>query len=271
MSAVTLMHGDCLERMAAIADGSVDMVLCDLPYGTTQNAWDAVIPFDALWEHYWRVCKPSAAIVLTAAQPFTSALVMSQPKEFRYQWVWEKAKATGFLNAKKQPLRAHEDVLVFYKCLPTYSPQMTMGEPYSMLKKSCATGSYGSQANRAGLICASDGERYPRSVLKMANSLRVESVHPTQKPVELMEYLIRTYTHAGETVLDSTMGSGTTGVEAVNLGRSFVGIERDAAYFEIAQQRIAAAGAADLFRAPVPIDIAEPVDVVTLDLFEAAL
>ena len=244
MSGFTLMHGGCLERMAEIEPGSVDMVLADLPYGTTQNKWDSVIPLDQLWPALERVAKPSAAIVLTAAQPFTSALVMSQPKLFRYQWVWEKPNATGFLNAKKQPLRAHEDVLVFCRAQPVYMPQMRTGcAPYAKKRSGGASENYGQQTIS---VSASDGERYPRTVLQIAADK--DKLHPTQKPVALMEYLIRTYSHSGETVLDCTMGSGTTGVACVNTGRKFIGIERDAAYFAIAQQRIdAAAAQASLF------------------------
>lgn len=233
---VRLMLGDCLERMAEIADGSVDMVLCDLPYGITQNKWDEVIPFAGLWAHYWRVLKPNGAAVLTAAQPFTSALVMSQPKAFRYQWVWEKPNATGFLNAQKQPLRAHEDVLVFYRAQPAYTPQMIDGEAYSKAPGQKLTESYGHQSDRGARFYA--GGRYPRTVLLLSSVVRAESMHPTQKPVALMEYLIRTYTHEGDTVLDNTMGSGTTGVACANTGRSFIGIERDPEYFEIAKARI---------------------------------
>jgi site-specific DNA-methyltransferase (adenine-specific) len=234
------MLGDCLERMAEIPDGSVDMVLCDLPYGTTQNKWDSVIPFEPLWAAYRRVCKPNAAIVLTASQPFTSALVMSNIDWFKYCWVWDKVnRPTGHLNAKKQPLRETEDIAVFYAGQPTYNPQMVDGDPYS------ATGSkksdcYGSQKTTT-TICT--GKRYPRNVIKIAADERgtVGRIHPTQKPVALMEYLIRTYTNAGETVLDNTMGSGTTGVACARAGRRFVGIERDEAYFAIARQRIESA------------------------------
>lgn len=230
----TLLLGDCLERMAEIPDGSVDMVLCDLPYGITHNKWDAIIPLEPLWAHYWRVCKPNAAIVLTASQPFTSALVMSQVKAFKYQWIWEKSKATGFLNAKKQPLRAHEDVLIFYQAQPTYNPQMGIGQPY--LKKG---GPNNSENYKPGLYCRAkenDGQRYPRTVVQFSSVSHGD--HPTQKPVALMEYLIRTYTNPGETVMDNCFGSGTTGVACVNTRRKFIGIERDERYFDIAVRRI---------------------------------
>jgi site-specific DNA-methyltransferase (adenine-specific) len=236
---MNLMKGDCLEMMKLIPNGSVDMVLCDLPYGTTQNKWDAVIPFEALWAEYRRICK--GAIVLTAAQPFTSALVMSQPDVFKYQWVWRKPNGTGFLNAKKQPLRNHEDVLVFYANQPTYNPQFTEGKPYRQ-KQGSGTDNYG--AVRDNYETVSDGKRYPLTVVDFHQGDK--KVHPTQKPVALMEYLIRTYTNEGDTVLDNTMGSGTTGVAAVNTGRQFIGIERDDKYFAIAKKRIEDAMYGDL-------------------------
>ncbi|WP_457659571.1 DNA-methyltransferase [Sinorhizobium medicae] len=228
---VDLRQGDCLEILPTIEAGSVDMVLCDLPYGTTQNKWDSIIPLERLWAEYRRICR--GAIVLTAAQPFTSALVMSALDMFKYQWVWDKSQVTGFLNAKKQPLRRHEDVLVFYEKQPTYNPQFTEGRPYS-INRSHATSNYGSQVDNA---TESDGMRYPTSILSIPQP-RIKGGHPTQKPVALMEYLIRTYTNDGETVLDNTMGSGTTGLAARNTNRSFIGIERDPEYFAIAEQRI---------------------------------
>ena len=229
-----LMNADCLQAMCVIPDGSVDMVLCDLPYGTTQNKWDSVIPFEPLWKEYWRVLKPNGAVVLTAAQPFTSALVMSQPQAFKYQWVWDKGQITGFLNAKKQPLRKHEDVLVFYRQQPTYNPQFLEGKAYKTTRRTTSE-NYGPQVENT---TESDGKRYPTSILPIAHP-RVESGHPTQKPVSLMEYFIQTYTNEGETVLDNCMGSGTTGVACKNTGRNFIGIERDPEYFRIASERIA--------------------------------
>lgn len=312
-----LMLGDCLERMKEIPDGSVDMVLCDLPYGTTACKWDSVIPFEPLWEQYRRVAKTNAAIVLTASQPFTSAVVMSNPEMFRYSWVWEKEQGVNFLTAKKNPMKVHEDVLVFYLdeaevkgrspkfsglrdyfalerkrlgltakdikrllgndmgghyftggvqwTLPTlenykrlqvsggftrdwhelksqfdaiakdcrirYSPQMTSGKPY--------VSGLGSSGDVTGNVVKTrtenEGTRYPRSIQKFK---RETGMHPTQKPVALMEYLIRTYTNEGDTVLDNCMGSGTTGVACINTGRKFIGIELDQGYFDIAKQRI---------------------------------
>jgi DNA modification methylase len=234
---MTLLHGDCLDLLSTIEAGSVDAIVADLPYGTTQNRWDAVIPFDAMWKAFERVCKPNAAIVLTAAQPFTSALVMSNPRAFRYEWIWEKPKATGHLNAKKQPMKAHESALVFYRSQATYNPQMGEGEPYRWNSKRKHSENYGAATRDT----ANDnpGVRYPRTVLQFPHVAAGSNVHPTQKPVALMEYLIRTYTNEGEVVLDPTMGSGTTGVACINTGRRFIGIERDAGYFDIAERRIA--------------------------------
>lgn len=242
---IQLMQGDCLELMASIPDGSVDMVLCDLPYGTTQNKWDSVIPFESLWAHYLRVLKKNGAVVLTAAQPFTSALVMSQQKAFKYQWVWEKSRVTGVLNAKKQPLRNHEDVVVFYRAQPTYNPQGVVSCSMRASTGIAANGKSSENYGKIGVKQTEDGKYeqtqtgYPRSVLKISSEGK--TIHPTQKPVALMEYLIKTYTNEGETILDNCMGSGTTGVACVNTGRNFIGIERDPEYFRIASERIAAA------------------------------
>jgi len=243
--AVTIYLGECLERMQEIETGSVDMVMADLPYGTTQNKWDSVIPLEPLWAEYRRVCKKNAAIVLTSAQPFTSLLVASNLAEFKYDWCWKKPKGTGHLNAKKQPMRDKEDVLVFYREQCSYNPQFTVGEPYKdkagkdHSASSSMTGSYGSYTNYRE---DNDGKRYPKQVIEFGVVER-GTVHPTQKPVSLMEYLIRTYTNEGEVVLDNTMGSGTTGVACINTGRKFIGIERDQTYFEIASKRLAAISA----------------------------
>lgn len=232
-----LMNADCLQAMCVIPDGSVDLILCDLPYGTTQNKWDSVIPFETLWVHYWRLLKPNGAVVLTAAQPFTSALVMSQPDAFKYQWVWEKTQAVGHLNAWKQPMRKHEDVCVFYRKPPTYNPQVEdkpAENQRPQTRRTKPTDNYG--AHSLDVFRCPPDKSMPSSVLKIPNAQK--TVHPTQKPVALMEYLIKTYTNAGETVLDNCMGSGTTGVAARNTGRNFIGIERDPEYFRIAQERI---------------------------------
>lgn len=233
---INLMHGDCLKLMKDIPDSSVDLILCDLPYGSTQCKWDTVIPFAALWDQYLRIAKRNAAIVLHAAQPFTSALVMSRPDLFRYEWIWEKGNATGFLNAKKQPMRAHESALVFYRKQPTYNPQMTSGhERKTASSKTVNSECYGKAIS---LTNYDSTERYPRSVQFFSSDKQSGNYHPTQKPVALMEYLIRTYTNEGDTVLDNCMGSGTTGVACVNTGRKFTGMEMDSTYFEIASKRI---------------------------------
>ena len=229
------MHGDCLEKMKEIADGSVDMVMADLPYGTTACKWDSVIPFESLWAAYKRVCKKNAAIVLTASQPFTSALVASNIGAFRHGWIWEKNQGVNFQLAKIQPLKVHEDVCVFGFESPHYYPQGL--KPCSITKSNKRNGGgldhLSSEYLRVPYQQTVTG--YPRSILKIG---RNRGLHPTQKPVALMEYLIRTYTNAGDTVLDNTMGSGTTGVACVNTGRSFIGIERDEKYFAIASNRI---------------------------------
>ena len=234
--------GDCLEIMQALPAGSVDLIACDLPYGTTRNAWDAVLPFDKLWPLYQRVLRAGGAAVLTATQPFSSAIVMSNPGQFKYEWVWQKSRVTGVLNAKHQPLRQHEVVLVFADGKTTYNPQ---GLQACSKRTSTGVTRKGSTANYGAITQTEDGTYeqtatgYPRSVLAIPSGGK--TVHPTQKPVALMEYLIRTYTHPGDVVLDNTMGSGTTGVACMNTGRAFIGIEKDEGYFAIAQQRIEAA------------------------------
>lgn len=241
-----LMNADCLQAMCVIPDGSVDLILCDLPYGTTACKWGSVIPFEPLWREYWRALKPSGAAVLTAAQPFTTQLIASQIDRFRYCWYWMKPGVTGFANAKKQPLRCVEDVAVFYRSPPTYNPQGLIYSP--KVKKNGKSvggdtlrvdvaGSEGKGSLRTpGAEYVQDFTNYPRQTLEFAQSDK--KVHPTQKPVALMEYLIRTYTNEGETVLDNCMGSGTTGVACKNTGRNFIGIERDPEYFRIASERI---------------------------------
>lgn len=232
----TLWNEECLEAMKRIPDGSVDMVMCDLPYGTTQNKWDSVIDLPSLWSAYKRVCKPSAAIVLTAAQPFTSVLVCSNLRDFKYTWVWKKSKPTGHLNAKKQPMRNTEDVAVFCSEVPLYLPQGT--SPTSHTVSRTNRGNYGSCSKTTQQTVTG----YPTTILEFATQ---NGIHPTQKPVALMEYLIKTYTHPGDMVLDNCMGSGTTGVACMNLGRRFIGIEKDVehGYFQIAEKRISEAAA----------------------------
>ena len=231
---INLIQGDCLERMKEIPDGSVDMVLTDPPYGTTACKWDSVIPFDPMWEQLKRVTKKNGAIVLFAQTPFDKVLGASNISDLRYEWVWQKEAGSGHLNAKKAPMKNHENVLVFYSSRPTYNPQMRMGfKPYTQAQGKTKSQNYGKQT---GAITVSNGDRYPLTVIQFARDKG--KVHPTQKPVALMEYLIKTYTNEGETVLDFTMGSGTTGVAAKNLGRGFIGIEMNETYFKIAKDRI---------------------------------
>lgn len=233
-----LHQGDCLEVMRTLPDGCVDMVLCDLPYGTTACKWDAVIPFEPLWAEYRRLCK--GAVVLTAFQPFTTALIASNYEGFKYTWVWDKVLPRGHLNAKKQPMRVHEDIIVFCDRLTPYIPQMTLGHKRKIARTRYTKSGDGAQvygAETRDTHYDSD-ERYPTSILSLSTANQSGKVHPTQKPVELMEYMIRTYTKEGDVVLDNTMGSGTTGVACATTGRRFIGIERDDKYFEIACKRV---------------------------------
>lgn len=231
-----LLHGDCLELMKDIPDESIDMILCDLPYSTTRNEWDSIIPLNDLWDQYERIVKDNASIVLFSQMPFTAKLVNSKLKYFRYEWIWKKAKATGYLNAKKMPLKEHENILVFYKKLPVYNPQWEWGKPYEHLKKSPHSGNYGKQKDNIAAI--SDGRRYPKDILTFSYKESDRHLHPTQKPVALLEYLIKTYTNEGEVILDNCMGSGSTGVACMNTNRRFIGIEKEEKYFNIARERI---------------------------------
>ena len=239
-----LIHGDCLIEMKDIPDKSVDMILCDLPYGTTQCKWDIVIPFEPLWEQYERIIKDDGAIVLTASQPFTTELIHSNIKLFKYEWIWEKSKTVGFLNAKNAPLKKHENVLIFSKgktanCNKNnmkYYPQDLI--EINKIKKSVKQSNDTVVGNRPSrnkeYIAKYTG--YPTSILRFNNEKK--QLHPTQKPVALLEYLIKTYTNENEIVLDNCMGSGSTGVACVNTNRNFIGIELDKTYFDIASKRI---------------------------------
>lgn len=239
MSEIKLYQGDCLEIMKIIPSGSVDMVLCDLPYGTTQNKWDVVIPFDSLWEQYNRVAKPNAAFVLFAQGLFYVDLVNSNRANFRYDIVWDKQLKSGFLNANVMPLRVHEQIAVFYKSKPTYNPQKVKGQPThskgtAVFTKDVTNNNYGDYTPVENI----NDMKYPSSILSYQKPHPSVSVHPTQKPVELLEYLIKTFTNEEGVVLDNTMGSGSTGVACVNTGRDFIGIEIDENYFKIAEKRI---------------------------------
>lgn len=262
---INLRQGDCLEVMKDIPDKSIDMILCDLPYGTTAYKWDVVIPFDKLWEQYNRIIKDNGAIVLFGSQPFTSSLIMSNIKNFKYEWIWEKQKASNFMNVKYQPLKYHENICVFSKETHKYYPQKYKVLEFEKikqmndkeLKQVFETRDYDrfGKVDRRKIInnpktnkeylgnaiikirSADDGHRYPKSVLKINKEINT-NLHPTQKPVALLEYLIKTYTNENDTVLDNCMGSGSTGVACVNTNRNFIGIELDENYFNIAKERI---------------------------------
>ena len=230
---IDLKHGDCLELMKDIPAGSVDLVLTDPPYGTTACKWDSVIPFKPMWEQLKRIVKPNGAICLFGSEPFSSALRMSNIKNFKYDWIWEKEQGANFMLCKYQPYKVHEIVSVFSKEKHNYFPQMTEGKPYISGK-----GTSGEiTGNRPKVQTKNEGKRYPRSIQRF-NTEKNKSTHPTQKPIALLEYLIKTYTNEGETVLDFTMGSGSCGVACINTNRDFIGIELDENYFNIAKKRI---------------------------------
>lgn len=236
-----MLHGDCLELLPRVATGSVDMVFADLPYGVTANKWDSVIPFEPLWEQLLRVGKRNAAFVFTATFKFACALKDSQPDYLRYDLIWEKGRPTGMTTAKRQPLRAHESILVFYRAQPTYNPQMQPGgRKYGPQKANGGSENSGNADTHTTAYVKENkvGMNYPRSVLFFPSVNNREILHPTQKPVALLEWLIRTYTNSGEVVLDPTAGSGTTLVACANTGRHGIGIEKDAAYFATAQARL---------------------------------
>jgi len=241
MYKLQLIQGDCLELMKDIPDGSVDMILADLPYGTTACKWDTIIPFEPLWEQYNRVIKDNGAIVLFGSEPFSSRLRMSNIKNFKYDWIWLKSLGANPLLCKKQPMKYHEIISVFYKKQPTYNPQMTKGKKRN--KKPCTWGNkkdeiYGGCLSDFNGVDNVNDVYYPRSYQYFSNANQKEKRHPTQKPVALLEYLIKTYTNEGDLVLDNCMGSGTTGVACKNLNRNFIGMELDQDYFEIAKKRI---------------------------------
>ena len=238
---IDLRQGDCLELMKDIPDKSIDMILADLPYGTTACKWDTIIPFEPLWEQYERVIKDNGAIVLFGSEPFSSHLRLSNLKRYKYDWIWEKAIGANPLLCKKQPMRYHENISVFYKKQCVYNPQMTIGK---MRDKKPKTWGDKTDEIYGGALSNFKGKSnvnnlyYPRSYQYFSNANQKDKLHPTQKPVELLEYLIKTYTNEGETVLDNVMGSGSTGVACINTNRNFIGIELDEDYFEIAKKRI---------------------------------
>lgn len=241
-----IYHGDCLELMVGIPDHSIDMILCDLPYGTTQCKWDTVIDLHTLWHHYKRVVKMDALIALFAQTPFDKVLGVSQLGWLKYEWIWEKTQATGHFNAKRMPMKAHENILIFYNGNPTFNPQKTQGHQpvnnYTKKAEVCnKTELYGKV--KRDISGGGETDRYPRSVQvfpsdKQKNKLN-GTIHPTQKPVALCEYLIRTYTNEGDTVLDNCAGSGTTGIACQNTNRSFILIEQEQKYVDIIEQRLA--------------------------------
>lgn len=240
---VSLHFGDCLEVLPRL-DLQVDAIISDLPYGTTQNQWDSVIPLERLWPLIWSAAKPSAAVALNAAQPFTSVLIASQLQRFKYTWIWQKSRPTGHMNAKKQPMREHEEVCVFYRSQPTYNPQFLTGAPNHVGSKPRIKSHSDNYGKQYEVVEPSTDRKYPKTILPFTVVSPSHVLHPTQKPVGLIEYLIDTYTNPGDLVLDLTMGSGTTGVAAINRGRRFVGIESDPAYFSVAARRLSEAKAA---------------------------
>lgn len=236
---IKLLHGRCEDLLQQIPDKSVDAVIADPPYGTTKCKWDTPINLAEMWKQLNRIVKDRGVIILMAQTPFDKILGASNIKQLKYEWIWEKGNATGFLNAKKMPLKAHENALVFYNKLPTYNPQLTHGHPKKTTKRKTVNSEcYGKALNLAEYESTS---RYPRSVQFFSSDKQKNNFHPTQKPVSLMKFFIETYTNVGDHVLDFTMGSGTTGVACRDLGRSFTGIEKDFKYFLIAEQRIKSA------------------------------
>lgn len=236
---IKLIHGDCMWAMQDIPANSIDMICADIPYGTTQCAWDSALSLERMWAHLYRIVKPNAAIVLFSAQPFTSVLVNSNIRDWRTEWVWEKGNATGFLNAKKQPLRAHENIQVFYQRQPTYNPQFTEGHQRKTSKRKTVNSDvYGKALHVTEYDSTS---RYPRDVQFFSSDKQKGNYHSTQKPVALVRYLIETYSNPGDWVLDFTMGSGTAGVACVETDRPFIGIEKDVQSFDTARWRIDAA------------------------------
>ena len=255
-----IYNEDCLTGMQRIPDGTVDAIICDLPYGTTACAWDSVIPFEPMWEQFRRVTKPNAAIVLFGSEPFSSALRMSNIKEYRYDLIWDKQKGFGFANANKMPMKSHENISVFYRHLPTYNPQKTAGKPYKCkggLRHAVNRGLLTNRVlteeekadpanikNRSGIATFirstvdNKGDRFPGSIISIPREYN-GIVHPTQKPVDLLRYLVLTYSNEGDTILDATIGSGTTAVAAIREKRHFIGFELNKEYFDIAQRRIA--------------------------------
>lgn len=234
----TLVNADCFDVFPFIEDKSIDAIICDLPYGTTACKWDSILPLDKLWNEYKRVLKPNGVILLTASQPFTTVLIGNDLKMFKYNLVWDKVAVTNPMLAKKQPMRCHEDILIFYNKQPTYNPQMRVGVKWSRAgKKQHTTDTLGQ--NTLFNNGSDESEmKYPKSIVTFSNADKTKNEHPTQKPLELMEYLIKTYTNEGDTVLDNTMGSGTCGLASIKNNRKFIGIEKEKQYYDVAVRRL---------------------------------
>ena len=230
---------DCLEGMKQIPDGTIDAVICDLPYGTTENEWDAVIPFGPLWEQYLRVCKKNAPIVLFSQMPFTVDIINSQRKLFRYEWIWQKEQGSGFMNANRMPLKIHENILVFYQNLPVYNPQREKSTiPLVKGERICVSTSKNYNPLIDRVSWSDDGYRMPNDIIVFPRKKDEGRMHPTQKPVDLLRYLVLTYTNEGDTVLDNCMGSGTTAIACIKERRHFIGFELSKEYFDKAVKRI---------------------------------
>lgn len=239
VSGSTFVNADCFDVFPFIEDKSIDAIICDLPYGTTACKWDSILPLDKLWKEYNRVIKDNGVIIINASEPFTSVLICSNLKDFRYKWVWDKVnRYTGYANANKMPLRRHEDIVIFYKKLPTYNKQMIEGKPYKYIRKKNKEEHLGKNGLTDRFGGSVDGKRNPFDIISITADNKIENgLHPTQKPLELMEYLVKTYTNEGDTVLDNTMGSGTTSLACIKLNRKSIGIEKEKQYYDVAVRR----------------------------------
>ena len=233
-----IYNEDCLEGMKRIPDGSVDMILCDLPYGTTACKWDTIIPFEPLWEQYERIIKDNGAIVLTASQPFTNSLINSNTNLFKYDLIWQKSRPSNFPLAKKRPLKYHEDVCIFYKSQPKYNPQMVLGKANHRTKLTRGMNNIIGDSGEGKQWVNTSNLKYPKSIMTFKSTDSTQNFHPTQKPVPLFEYLIKTYTNEGDTVLDNCIGSGTTAIACINTNRNYIGFELDKHYCDIANERV---------------------------------
>jgi len=238
VSGSTFVNADCFDVFPYIADKSIDAIICDLPYGTTACKWDSVLPLTELWNEYKRVIKPSGVILLTASQPFTTVLINHDLKMFKYNLVWDKVAVTNPMLAKKQPMRCHEDIVVFYDKQPTYNPQMRVGVKWSRAGKKQHTTDTLGQSTLFNNGSDKSEMKYPKSIITFSNADKTKNEHPTQKPLELMEWLIKTYTNEGDMVLDNTMGSGTCGLAAIKNNRRFIGIEKEKQYYDVAVRRL---------------------------------